>query len=504
MGRQPGDPGRAIFRRAVARGGRGDPRGAERLTAADTARSASSWRRTRPSARGSVPSARPAGSATAWRSCRACSGNAPGAGCPQARPAFPELFTVTAGRRHPCGRRRPSGIVYARAIPWLGRTLTFRTLTEPGDIALFSGWMNDPRVAAIWEESGSLAAHAALIARLQDDPATLPLFGCLDGQPFGYFELYWARESRLGPLYESGPYDRGWHVAIGDPAVRGRPYLSAWLPSLMHYLFLDEPRTARIVGEPRADHAQQIRNLHASGFGTVATIDFPHKRAALVACRASISSRPAVGAGGGRRRRGAAPARRPGRGPLRGSVRMTDQPTTDDILGIGFGPANLSLAIALRDALAARPCGPPSASSSGRPLRLAPGDDAARRGHADQLREGPRVPARSDEPLQLPQLPACEGPAQHLPEPQDVHALADRIQRLPHWAAEHFAEGRLLWRGGRGGAAGDPGRTPRGLRRGGAGRGRRAPAQAMPPSRRGGGGRSVDPRALRGPCRDRG
>ena len=31
---------------------------------------------------------------------------------------------------------------------------------------------------------------------------------------------------------------------------------------------------------------------------------------------------------------------------------MTDQPTTDDILGIGFGPANLSLAIALRDALA--------------------------------------------------------------------------------------------------------------------------------------------------------
>ena len=31
---------------------------------------------------------------------------------------------------------------------------------------------------------------------------------------------------------------------------------------------------------------------------------------------------------------------------------MTDHPTTDDIIGIGFGPANLSLAIALRDALA--------------------------------------------------------------------------------------------------------------------------------------------------------
>ena len=79
---------------------------------------------------------------------------------------------------------------------------------------------------------------------------------------------------------------RGGHlswVAIGGAAVRGRPYLSAWLPSLMHYLFLDEPRTQRIVGEPRADHAQQIRNLHGSGFATIATVDFPHKRAALVA-----------------------------------------------------------------------------------------------------------------------------------------------------------------------------------------------------------------------------
>ncbi len=201
---------------------------------------------------------------------------------PATRPPFPELFTATGGRRHPLRPETPAGTVYARAIPWLGRTLSFRTMTEPGDVALFSAWMNDPRVDAVWQESGPLSVHESYIAKLQADPASLPLFGCLDGKPFGYFELYWARESRFGPLYESGPYDRGWHVAIGDPVVRGRASLSAWLPSLMHYMFLDEPRTQRIVGEPRADHAQQIRNLHASGFGTVATIDFPHKRAALV------------------------------------------------------------------------------------------------------------------------------------------------------------------------------------------------------------------------------
>ncbi len=201
---------------------------------------------------------------------------------PSPRPPFPEVFTATDGRRHPLRPETPEGTVYARTIPWLGQRLSFRTMSEPGDAALFSAWMNDPRVAEIWQETGSLAAHEAYLARLRADPATLPLLACLDGKPFGYIELYWARESRLGPLYEAGPYDRGWHVAIGEAEYRGRAILSAWLPSLMHYLFLDEPRTRRIVGEPRADHAQQIRNLHASGFGTVATVDFPHKRAALV------------------------------------------------------------------------------------------------------------------------------------------------------------------------------------------------------------------------------
>jgi len=59
-------------------------------------------------------------------------------------------------------------------------------------------------------------------------------------------------------------------------------YVATWLPSLMHYLFLDDPRTQRIVGEPRADHAQQIRNLERSGFASIKEFDFPHKRAMLV------------------------------------------------------------------------------------------------------------------------------------------------------------------------------------------------------------------------------
>ncbi len=86
------------------------------------------------------------------------------------------------------------------------------------------------------------------------------------------------------------------------------------------------------------------------------------------------------------------------------------------------------------------PYGLPSASSSGRTSSAGTGHDAARCRHADQLREGSRLAARSDEPLQLPELPAREGAADHLPQPQDVQPVAVEYNDYLSWAAEHFAE----------------------------------------------------------------
>ena len=50
----------------------------------------------------------------------------------------------------------------------------------------------------------------------------------------------------------------------------------------MHYMFLDDHRTMRIVGEPAAAHLQQLRNLDRAGFARIKNFDFPHKRATLV------------------------------------------------------------------------------------------------------------------------------------------------------------------------------------------------------------------------------
>lgn len=195
---------------------------------------------------------------------------------------YPQSFTMTEGRRHPLRPPKPDGVVYARFIPWLGGVLSLRAATVEGDVERLHHWMNDPRVATIWGEEGDIDKHRAYLRGLLADPHILPLIVSFDGEDFGYFEVYWAKENRLGPFYEAGSYDRGWHVLIGDDRFRGRHWVTAWLPSLMHYIFLDDSRTERIVGEPRADHLQQIRNLDKAGFAKIKEFDFPHKRALLV------------------------------------------------------------------------------------------------------------------------------------------------------------------------------------------------------------------------------
>ncbi|KEP68313.1 siderophore biosynthesis protein [Thioclava dalianensis] len=205
----------------------------------------------------------------------------PGPWLGQAQAPYPLLWQTGPHGRHPRRPPKPEGRLYRRHIPWLGQNFELHALTMD-HLPLFHRWQNDPRVAAFFEEAGSLEAHRAYLERLLADPHMMPVIGMMEGVPFAYFELYWCRENRLGAVYEAGPWDRGWHVLVGEAAYRGAAYITAWLPSLMHYMFLAEPRCARIMGEPKASHTQQLRNLGRAGFAHLRDFDFPHKRASLV------------------------------------------------------------------------------------------------------------------------------------------------------------------------------------------------------------------------------
>ncbi|MGY6217058.1 GNAT family N-acetyltransferase [Methylolobus aquaticus] len=200
----------------------------------------------------------------------------------QPREPFPLAYTVTGGKRHPMRPPIPGGEVYRRHVPQLNSQLSFETVDPTRHLDAFHRWMNDPRVASFWELAGTREEHQAYLGKVLADRHMHPVVGCFDGHPFGYFEIYWAKEDRIAPYYAVDDYDRGIHMLVGEPAFRGPHRVAAWLPSLAHYLFLDDPRTRNVVAEPRADNAKMIGYLQRAGFYKEKEFDFPHKRAAMM------------------------------------------------------------------------------------------------------------------------------------------------------------------------------------------------------------------------------
>jgi acetyl CoA:N6-hydroxylysine acetyl transferase len=180
---------------------------------------------------------------------------------------------------------RPQGEVYRRYDPQVKRILSFRLADLTQDAQRFTRWMNTPRVNAFWEMAAPQVEQEEYLQRQLDSAYCYPLIGCFDDEPFGYFEIYWAPEDRIGRHYRWQPFDRGLHMLVGEEQWRGAPYIRSWLRGLSHYLWLDEPQTTRIVAEPRFDNQRLFRHLPVAGYETVKEFDFPHKRSRLVMCQ---------------------------------------------------------------------------------------------------------------------------------------------------------------------------------------------------------------------------
>lgn len=187
-----------------------------------------------------------------------------------------------SGRRHPRRRAKPAGEVYRRFDTGIQAWVSLRTLDIEEDLHRFMRWQNSERVAAFWEQNGTLEEHRAYLESQAKESRVLNLIGCIDDEPFAYFEAYWAKEDRIAPYYDAQDFDRGIHMLVGEDHHRGPHKVKAWLNALCHYLFLDDCRTTRIVSEPRSDNDRMIQHLQARRFAKPKEFDFPHKRAALM------------------------------------------------------------------------------------------------------------------------------------------------------------------------------------------------------------------------------
>ena len=210
-------------------------------------------------------------------------------------PPAPSQYTFTDGTRHPIRQKPPhlGEAFYTRYIPSVGQYLSFRvpmllppkmpghnhTATAsslsslsvpiyssqpqpqahvPSDLEFLHKWMNDPRVNASWGEAGPRSRQEKFLQDGLTNRHSFPVIGCWDGKPFGYFEIYWVKEDRLGSLLggQVDDYDRGLHALVGEQEFRGPHRVSIWLSALVHYCWLADPRTRTVMLEPRVDNTK--------------------------------------------------------------------------------------------------------------------------------------------------------------------------------------------------------------------------------------------------------
>lgn len=195
----------------------------------------------------------------------------------------PENWIESQNHRHPERRILKTGVHYKRYIPHLKKTLTLRTADAEKDLDLFHNWHNQPRVSKLWDLNWGKPELKDYLEKGLKDRHQIPFIVELDQEAVGYFEVYWVAEDRLAPYYESDPFDRGFHFLIGNKKFLGAENTQAIVSAVMHYMFLDDPRTRRIMAEPRADNQLVLKYVELiPGWKFIKEFDFPHKRAALL------------------------------------------------------------------------------------------------------------------------------------------------------------------------------------------------------------------------------
>lgn len=197
-------------------------------------------------------------------------------------PVTPERPTQTGDIHHPVRPPRSDQVLYRRFVPGLKKTIALRQATIEEDGERFHRWQNDPRVARYWEYPWSRERLDAMLEERRADPHSLPLILEADGKAVGYFEAYYVPEDRLGPYCDATPFDQGIHVLVGEPEFLGNGQTPHWLNAVCHFLFLQEPRTRCLWGEPQADNKAMLRHTQTTSWEKLREFDFPHKRAALL------------------------------------------------------------------------------------------------------------------------------------------------------------------------------------------------------------------------------
>ncbi|CAK4000142.1 Hypothetical predicted protein [Lecanosticta acicola] len=155
------------------------------------------------------------------------------------------------------------------------------------DLELLHKWMNEPRVALAWGEDGPISHQEEFLKHGLTSRHSIPVIGCFDGKPFGFFEIYWVKEDKLAQYMggDVGDWDRGLHVLVGEQEFRGPHRIKVWMSALVHYCLLADSRTNAVMLEPRVDNVKLRNYCEQAGFYKEREVALPHKQSNLMKIR---------------------------------------------------------------------------------------------------------------------------------------------------------------------------------------------------------------------------
>lgn len=192
--------------------------------------------------------------------------------------------TVSSPLAPPFKPSSTSGPLYTRYFPDLSSDLTFRVASSsnPQDVDLITQWHATDRVNNGWRQRLSRDEQVKTIEATEKNPYTIGLIGWWGDEPWGYVELYYAKQSNLKDFYNAGQFDRGFHALVGEEKFRGPHRVRSWMGAVVHLMFLLDPSTTLCVSEPRLSNSKMVAYEEMVGGHVEKIIDFDHKRAALV------------------------------------------------------------------------------------------------------------------------------------------------------------------------------------------------------------------------------
>ena len=143
-------------------------------------------------------------------------------------------------------------------------------------------WMAQPHIRQWWHQDWSVERWADELTAQTAGEHSVPCVVAIDGEDFGYVELYRVRHDRLAEYYAGHENDWGIHVAIGDLTRVGRGLGRRLLRSLGDALLRSAPACRRVVAEPDIGNTPSVRAFAAAGFVQQGELQLPDKTALLM------------------------------------------------------------------------------------------------------------------------------------------------------------------------------------------------------------------------------